>query len=422
MPQDATDAVSPLAPFAGSFELSDLGITRRWFDARDLTPELSTEIIEVIRIAFNDQAHWFALPVPHADHFDWKFRDRPTGVTISISVDQDGRVIGFIGGVRRIWHLRGRPYVNRAGYDLCRLPEWQGRGLQRKLQQFRGRDWHPSEDFSLGYATHPADRTLAIERGNKAPANETHDYVRHLRLRPLQRARDLVNRFRSTRAPATSAPLSNTSPVIRGRERSQRDRLFEVAHRVRLVGGSLLARRPAPPPGDWTIATLARFEDQHEPFITEALSQFEFTGDRSIDYLNWRHCDERAGPFTVRIAQRSGQPSGSDRAYLGYAVTRVLDGKAHLVDILALPGQLAVAEALIRDAVALARRSGASVITTRLPKHHPYGPALARAGFFDAGHTAGELLEPRATPEADLAFLDNPNARIHHVLADSDDV
>ena len=416
MPQDTPDAVNPLATFAGSFEVPDLPITRRWFDARDLTPELSAEIIEVIRIAFNDRVNWFALPVSPADHFDWKFRDRPTGVTITVSMDADGRVIGFIGSVRRIWLVRGHPYVNRAGYDLCRLPEWQGRGLQRKLQQFRGRDWHPSEDFSLGYATHPADRKFAIERGNKAPANETHDYVRHLQLRPLQRARDLLTRLRPARAPATSGPLSNTSPVIRERARSQRDRVIEVARRARLIGGSLLTRRPAPSPGDWTIATIGRFDDSHTPFITEALSQFEFTGDRSIEYLNWRHCDERAGPFTVRVAQRSG----GDRAYLGYAVTRVLDATAHLVDILALPGQTAVAEALIRDAVAGARSRGASVISARLPKHHPYGPALARAGFFDAGHVAGELIEPRGTPAAELAFLDDPHARIHHVFADSD--
>jgi len=421
MPQDTTGAVSPLAPTSGSYDVPEVGLARRWLDGRDLSPELRDEILEVIAVAFNHEVSWHRLPVAPADHFDWKYRERPTGVTLGLTLDTEGHVVGFSGTARRVWSLQGRPYVTRASYDLCRLPEWQRRGIREAFQPFAGQDWHPSEDFSFEYFTHPHDRSRAIERGERAPANETHDYVRVLRFRPLSRVASLVRGVlrrivRRRSSGPDPARLSNTSKVLLQRDQTGRGRLLGAAHEARRALGALLARRTAPQPDSWAISTIGRFEDRHALFIQRALSQFEFYGERSVSYLNWRFCDDRAGPFTVRIATRLGH----EQEPLGYAVTRVHRGEAFLADVLALPGELDVAETLIRDAIDLAKSAGATSITTRLPKQHPYGPALKRAGFSDLGNQAGELIAPRNTPEADLAFLDLEEARIHHVLADSD--
>jgi len=431
MPQDTPDAVSPLAPSEGSFDVPEAGVRRRWLDARDVSPALRDELLAVIDVSYNHEVSWYRLPVAPVDHFEWKFRDRPSGTTIGMTEEPNGRVIGFVASARRVWFLRGRPYVVRAGLDLCRLPEWQGRGLDRAFRPYQGRDWHPSEDFSFEYFTHPADRFRAIRRGEQAPANETHDYTRQLRLQPLRRARDLASHARAllprlpveppedsatTEGDAGASALSRTSRVLREQERTRADQLRETATNAGRFARSLLARRPTPRPGDWTIATIDRFEAHLEPFLTEAISQFDFVGERSPAYLNWRFCDRRAGPFTVRLARNSvGEP-------LGYATTRILDGGAALTDILALPGREEVAESLIRDAIRLARGQGATAITTRLPQRHPYLPALARTGFYDAGHLAGELISPRHTLPEELSFLDSPDTRVHHVLADSDDV
>lgn len=412
MPQNSPDSVSPFAPFEGSFAIPDFDLIRRWFDARDLTPELSAEILDVIRIAFNQQPNWFAFPVSPADHFDWKFRDRPTGATAHLTVETGGRVVGFTGGVRRIWLVNGVPCVSRAGHDLSLLPEWQGRGVQRARRPSDAREWHPSEDLGLGYVTHPADRHLAIEAGNRSPANETHDYVRYLH--PLAWLRQRVrSALRGSQQPAGST--SKTAAVLQQQERSRFDRVGSRARRVAAYARSLSNRRPPPSGISWTVSTLSQFDQDHEPFIESAMTQFDFVGERTIAYLNWRYCDRRAGRFIVRIAEEDG-------ASLGYAVTRVLDGNAQLVDILALPRRADVAESLIRDAIQLADEGHASVITTRLPKRHPYRPALARAGFFDIGHIAGEMIVARGMPDEELAFLDTEDARIHLVYADSDSV
>lgn len=425
MPQDLSGVASPLAPSAGSYEVPEVGLARRWLDARDLSPELRDEVLEVIAVAFNHDVSWHRLPVTPADHFEWKYRDRPTGVTLGLTFDSEERVIGFSATARRIWSLQGRPYVTRAAYDLCRLPEWQRRGIREAFAPFSGHDWHPSEDFSFEYFTHPNDRARAIDRGERAPANETHDYVRILRLHPFRRVahlaargvRRLLRRGSPSPDPA-SVGVSNTSKVLRARAQTKRGRAAAYLRQGRRAVGAMFARRKGPKSDGWSISTIGRFEDRHALLVNRSLSQFEFYGDRPVSYLNWRYCDDRGGPFTVRLATRLG----ADPEPLGYAVTRVYRGEAFLVDILALPGETDVAESLIRDAIALAKSGGATSIVTRLPEHHPYSAALKRTGFYDIGNRAGELIAPRDTPPADLAFLDLADARIHHVLADSDEV
>ncbi len=411
MPQDDPDAVSPLAPFQGSYAIPGFPLTRRWFPARDLSPELSAQVLDLIRAAFNDQASWFALSVPPQDHLDWKYRDRPTGVTAHLVVEQDGQVVGFTGGVLRIWLVNGKRYVGRAGYDLSLHPRWQGKGLQRAQQPFRHLEQHPSEEIGVGYVTHPADRHISVQQGNWIPANETHDYVRAFN--PLPRLVAALKRALPSSHSSQDSQRSSTTGVIRQRESRPIEHLRRIARFSMRYALSLVARRPAPPPGDWTISTLTSFQEHHQPFIAEAVSQFDFIAERSLAYLNWRYCDPRGGPFTVRLAHRDGH-------YLGYAVTRIRDGDAGLADILVLPGHLEVAESLIRDAIDLARNAGAHAISTRLPERHPYRPALARAGFFDIGPVAGELLDPRQTPEAELALLDHKDTLVHPVLADAD--
>jgi len=255
-----------------------------------------------------------------------------------------------------------------------------------------------------------------MQRENWIPANETHDYVRRLNspFGPLLSSLKQVPRLLlpSSASPQES-PRSTTAVVIQQREGHRLDRIRRFFRHSIRYSATWFARRPGPPVGDWSISTLSRFEQDHEPFIAQAVSQFDFIAERSLAYLNWRYCDPRGGPFTVRLAHRNNQP-------LGFAVTRIRDGDAGLADILALPGHLDVAESLIRDSIDLAKSAGASSIATRLPKRHPYRPALARAGFFDIGHIAGELVASRGMPVEDLAFLADEDTRIHHVLADAD--
>lgn len=415
MPGDRSESTSPLDPFRGSYAVPGFDLEVRWLDSREVSDETRDELVALLGTCFNGNPSWAGLGVRGSDHVDWKFREYPLGSTAILTVEPDGGVIGFNGRNRRPWLVGGTPHIGSHGNDLCRLPEWQGRGLGRVLDPYRGRTWHPADDFQIGEGTHPADRHLSMERGLKPFANETHDYVRLLR--PLDVVRRLGRRRRRRNASSSNAraagPVSNTAAVIRSREGSRRDRLVRGGVQVARLLASQARRRPAPRSVPWSITTVARFEDEQAEMISRSLGQFDFVGDRPIEYLNWRFCDERGGAFTVRVAREGGEE-------LGYAVTRAQRGSAFLADILALPGRADVAESLIRDAIELAGDAGAGAIRARLPKRHVYGGALARAGFVDVGHVAGELVEARDRNDPAFAVLEREDARIHYVFADSD--
>lgn len=410
-----SEVVSPREPFAGEYPVPGFDVTRRWVDGHDLTDDMRSQVLKLLEVAFNGAPSWYALPVDPADHFDWKYRDYPLGASPTFNVEADGRIVGFIGRGRRVWYIDGEPHVGRWGYDHCSHPEMQGRGLQRALESGRAQEYHPAEEFVFGEYGHPVDRRLAIERGAIAPANRTNDYLRILN--PFTEVRARVRTLRSRRRAAAGAGGSSVSRTARQIRRSREGRFASLLPMARLgvrYVKALLARRRPRGAGAWTISTLDRFEERHEAAIDEAVRQFDFVAERSIEYLNWRLLDERAGPFVVR------QATDAEGAFVGYAATRVLDGRASLADVLVKPGHADAAEALIRDALDLARAAGCSSMQVRLPERHLYTPALRRAGFVSLGHVAGEIAISRDADTSHLAALRREDVSVHYVLADVD--
>src|SRR5690606_5373908 len=82
----------------------------------------------------------------------------------------------------------------------------------------------------------------------------------------------------------------------------------------------------------------------------------------------------RAGRFTIRVAEADGE-------VLGYSVIRTARATADIADLLVLPGRPDVAEALVRDAVAVSKQSGSSAVRSWMIRGHPYEALLGNVGF-----------------------------------------
>jgi len=219
--------------YGGGYAVADLGIARRWLEARDLSGEQVTEIVELLRAAYNGGPSWFAFGVPLEDHLRWKIIDPPGGGHAVLTLDAHGRIVGYSGAIRRIWMLHGEPHLSRDGVDVCLHPDWQGRGVAKALEPYRGRDWHPEVEFNFGYETHPTLRRRAFERGIGGIANESHDFV--LPLRPVREvASRLTARARAHLWTRGSVPTSEDGTPV------SRTRIAIVSERVRT--GSKIAR------------------------------------------------------------------------------------------------------------------------------------------------------------------------------------
>ena len=62
-----------------------------------------------------------------------------------------------------------------------------------------------------------------------------------------------------------------------------------------------------------TVSELPAFDERFEPFWERASAAWDVIPVRSVELLNWRFCDPRAGDFSIRIAEENG-------ALLGYVV------------------------------------------------------------------------------------------------------
>ncbi len=378
----------------------------RFAPVEQMTAEDDADALDLLRAAFGGPGPgWFALPVDPADHWQWKVHDFP-GTAWWERIERHGQIAGMIVMRWWPWLVRGDLVPKREGVDLGFHPSLQGIGFQgaryRRLRERR--DELMATPFTLGVGSHPTAAHLAAASGDRAVANELYTMLRVLDARAFAR----------WRAAPPAAGGARTMVALRARRKRvpYASLLRRAWWELRQQRASLLGRHGRVSPARWSIRTLAAFDERTDAFCAEASRAFDLIQYRDRRYLNWRYCDPRGGPFTVRVAEEAGE-------LLGYLALATAGPQAKLADVLTLPGRDDVARALVMDAVQQARAAGKSSIRAWLPRSHPAMAALRENGFFRI-QGAGTLTYDDRTPERILAFLAEPTAPVHYVLGDTD--
>ena len=344
-------------------------------------------LVEVVLAAFG---RWprYQIPVSREEHLRWKL-DGPPGLENSAHVKEvDGRIVGVGDELRRRYRVRKRLQMGRVGSDAAVDPEWQGRGISYSGRAVARAHRRKRYGFTLGVTTHP---TGALHRpDNSALGNPIAAYVRVMR--PLQLA--AVWREQGTRLPrvAAAAVLGGALVAARLRSRLRRTPRRSAALRLRRV---------------------ERFDSRLDALDEAAAQLFDFIGERGRDYLNWRFADPRVGPYRVWIAEEGDE-------LFGYVVTRLERSRGFVVDLLAIPGRSDVTDALVERAVSDLDAAGAAGVMCWLARRHPYRATLERHGFLDARRDPPLPFRNEGMDAAELAFLEEPDARPHLMQGDFD--
>ena len=387
------------------------GVTLRYEDDSELSPDDVRQLISLFERAFNGGPSWFRLGVTPEAHLRWKAGpDRGAPTRIELTEDESG-IVGFRMTMWRRFLVRGTVTSVTEGVDATLDPRLQGRRITSQRADFStGRGMRGQACFAMGYAMHPTSRVRRGVPGKALISAERVDSV----VKPLS-ARRLLERRRSQRTAKPEAPTtSRTRSAMEARERRWTSMLS--GERVGFAMRLAWAFRPRRTPRcSWRIETTERFDDRATAFFEEASAPFDLIQVRDAAYLNWRFCDRRGGAFLVRVVQDGD-------AVLGYSALRADASGAVLADLLALPQHDDVAKALIDDAMEQARRQGAPSISARLPRSHPYRRLLARAGF--ARNPLPLTLSYAAVDcsEDSLHWLTEPGVRLHIMTADTDHV
>ena len=321
--------------------------------------------------------------VPLEDYLRWKVSSPGGG----------GAVVGWVGPrvvtshfvVLYPIHVRG---VKRLSVDLPDLvvdPEHRGKGFSNATTAWV--DAHgPPSDLQID-DTRDSRLLKARRRRSARPFGN--------RVRSLHLARDPRRLLRGL-APGGAAP-----------------RLLIVAWMSAIAGASrlraLLAR---PPRATGELRDVARFDRRADVLFERMTGDFDLIFDGGSERLNWRYRDRRAGPFIARAVEEDGELTG-------YAVWRVDPPLGWLADLRVAPGRLDAAEALVLDGAA---RLDVGALSCWLPHRHPYRPLLRRLGFVAKPGAVPLRYRPQRLSAADLAFLDQPDARLHLTIGDTDTV
>jgi hypothetical protein len=405
---EVTQDISRRPPLGVRVELP-FGFTRREALGSTLTADEAERVIELLRIAYNGGPAWFAYGGNPVDHLLWKARDCPihTHVTYHEIGDQ---LVRFGWGIHRRYFVRGVELTVSDGGEAATSPDLQGRGLYSKMRRLT-REWGPRTglDMSLGVSTHPA--ILHNEQGDPQRPQLGNNVRLFFRPLDLRRLHDLGGYSGNPDGP------SNTSLAIEARRRHFPRPMW--ARRIVWRGRQLAARLRHRPyrrqRAGWTIRETSSFDARVDGFFELAARPFDLIQVRNAEYLNWRFCDPRSGPFVVRVAEQDGQ-------LLGYCVLLTLESRPAIVDLLALPGRLDVVRSLVEDALAEFRRRGAPAVAFRTVERHPYNEVLRRLGFLPRRAVAVASFRPIAIDEQTTALLRDPACRVHLTYGDTDHV
>ena len=291
----------------------------REVDGRSLSAVELEQLVDLVQTAFDGRftGDRFAGQLSPVEHYGWKLEGPPARPSRTTIAEVDSRIVASSLQLKRLFLVAGVERTVRDSVDGTVHPDFQGRGISSARKRFH----QPlkTEDLKVGLQDHPAEVHLARKHGQL-------DFANPIRLMTRTRhAWWLAAQSRGGLARRLLVPL-----------RASRTAALMAATRMR-------SGRPSTRDIGWDIVTASRFDARVDELFDDAASGFDFIQVRRHNYLNWRFCDPRAGPFVIRVAEEDG-------VMLGYAVLASIDGRGNIADLLARPGRSDVVESLVRDA------------------------------------------------------------------------
>jgi GNAT superfamily N-acetyltransferase len=167
------------------------------------------------------------------------------------------------------------------------------------------------------------------------------------------------------------------------------------------------------------ISKVDAFDDRVNMFWAKIQHNHDFIVERTKEYLNWRYCDPRAGPYVIRVAQ-------SNNEIIGYSVLRINRYRqdyqvGYIMDVLALPERLDAVDKLIADATEFFKTQEINICNCFIVKGHPYEPIYKKHGFLDSRIRTHIFLNLLGEIDEEIGILQNATPdRIHFSYGDID--
>jgi hypothetical protein len=294
------------------------------------------------------------------DHWRWEFANNPKGSQIIVAVDKEN-IVGHLGGLKREMKI-GRSYMlSSMEVDGMTHPDSVKQGVFVALGR-RFLSDAKSEGVGL---------VFGFPNENAMPGHRKLDCVELFSLKVMVRP---INFKRISGKMFTNGFLAACANL--GGRIS-----FGLLHRPKKLTTD----------EKMDIKTLDEFDTRFDDFWMKAMKGHNIILKRDSEYLNWRYvkCPDRQ--YKVFYAEK-------DNIVLGWIVLRTLDKfglvNGAIVDILILPRQEKVAQALILQAVEELNGNGVDLIACSIPRQKYYHNIFRNCGFVECPKGLNPKEEP----------------------------
>ena len=343
------------------------------YEVRPYRPGDEEQIVPLLQIVFNG---WRTL-----DFWRWKYLDNPFKASVVAVGVSDGRIIGVSCTIFKRVKIGDRVILCSYGTDAGVHPDFRRMGVHTNISKLKT-ELRSKVGVKLNYWA--TENPILIEH----QLNPQHVFPHSLLY--FYRIRDVGLHLRVKPA-------------------GTRTRLG--LHALKLLNTLKNAMSPEPPNRDIRISEIQSFDDGIDAFWDEVKGHHDFIVERTREHLNWSYCDPRAGDFTVKQAEEDGR-------ILGYIVLETRGGEgypeAEIVDLLAVPGRLDAADALLADATRRFDDGGVNFVKAMVVDGHPYMGLYGRHGFLNVRRKIHVLYYSVPGREAEHKMLESTAAgKVH---------
>jgi len=288
------------------------------------------------------------------DFWRWRYLENPTGrIAILLAVsDEEQSLVGQYTLCPLLMKLGNKDVVGSLSLDTMVHPDFRRQGMLKKLAKNLYR-LMAAEGIPLvyGFPNEQSHHGLTKYLDWKDLVDPLPIYVRPLKFSGL---------------------LKRVLPS---------DYLTRVSYPVAKFGYQILRRTRGRQDRQFTVTTLARFDERVDKLWHQAREIAQILVHRDRSYLNWRYAFHPRSDYTIFAIEDKEE-------LLGYCVLRIQDlaglQTGFIADLLVNPEANYAPDALLEAAVRQAEAAGCDMVNCLMLEHILYIAALKRCGFIRA--------------------------------------
>ncbi len=326
------------------------------------------------------------------DHWRWMYLENPVRSSNIVIAEKNGEIVSVCHDL--IIELKIGNNIVKAFYgtDVGTHPDHRRKGLYAQLYKMR-ENARSEESMEYGYTTNPiVDAYIKKQVSDRLP---------------LYQFPYLIGKF---------IRINNVDSHLKHRS-VKNSLLMKLGYKALKLINYITHKSERERSYDFNIKRIARFDENADTLWRKVSYHHNFMLKRNSTYLNWRYFGDESQAYNVFMAECEGEALG----YIVYKIDEQLPEypRSYIIDLVALPGRLDVADALIGYTLKNLSEQRVNVIECLITYGHSYQNLLMKNGFVNRMEPIQINYNPPSIDKGEIQAIKNsPADKIHVTYSD----